>query len=103
MAARELPSYMEKYGQRGFIAIQLLGENHRHNPPMVVDLQAWADTFDIATPVLADPEWLYADWLWRDGPAPFRVDQYALLGRGAVLLSKDKPTDEMIELALAPW
>ena len=95
---------MEKYGSQGLITIQLLGENHRHNPPGTVDLLEWAQTFEHTTPVLADPEWVYTRHLWsgaRRGPMPFGIDRYALVGRGAVLLSRDKPTAEQIEAALA--
>jgi len=45
----------EIYASHGFEYLSLLSQNMDYEPPTLEEVQAWADAFEMHTPVLADP------------------------------------------------
>lgn len=55
--AEEINGLMDEYGDQGLVVLTLLTETGGQQNPETQDLKAWAETYQLETPVLADPEW----------------------------------------------
>jgi peroxiredoxin len=92
--AKELGKLYPKYKDRGFTVLTLLIENNDFEsavPPTTAELKEWADTFDLETPVLADPKGKIFDKLWRSGGLPMAK----LLTPGAKIKIEDPDVSEV--------
>lgn len=59
--AQLIPELMTQYGPQGFVVLSILAEDPRTDPPDQTFLRAWADEYELSTPVLGDPGWTIRD------------------------------------------
>jgi peroxiredoxin len=67
----------DDYADQGFVYVTILSQDFEGNPPDDEDLNAWADTFGIALPVLSDADAAYTSAAVPDAQYPglFVVDR----------------------------
>jgi peroxiredoxin len=86
--AEDMSELYPKYKDRGLVFLTLLGENNEFGSgiaPTTAELNEWADTFDLDTPVMADPGDKVFKQLWFWGGVPHGM----LLTPGAVIKIDD--------------
>jgi hypothetical protein len=92
-----LESTYQEYKDRGFIIIQLLGENNSGSTPSASDLDGWASTYGVTFPTVADAGWNVTARYERDWGIP----SFTLIGPGAEVIETDGwISDADIEAAL---
>lgn len=69
-SAQAIPAKMAEYGEDDFIALNLMAETARGDAPDEQSLSAWAETYGLTTPVLADTEWQVWDRYWPSHATP---------------------------------
>ena len=72
-AAKAIPEKMDEDGDEGFIVLNLMAETARGDDPDEEDLTAWADTYNITTPVLADIDWAVWERYFPDHSTPKHI------------------------------
>lgn len=55
--AAKINGLVERHSAAGLVVLNLITETPEGQVPTIDDLLAWANHFDLATPVLGDPEW----------------------------------------------
>ena len=97
-AAAKLEAKYQKYKDRGFVTLSLLIQNTARKVPTQADLQAWAKTYGLTTPVLNDGSKTVYNQVW---PGAGAIPQMALIKPDGTLYStKMNPPDSDIEKIL---
>ena len=95
--AEQIQTLYEGFQDQGLMIIALLGENAEGETPTQADLAAWADTYGLGFPVVADVDWTVTARWEQDGAIPTAV----LLAPGAEIMVVDGDVGvEMIEAVL---
>jgi peroxiredoxin len=71
--AEEIPGLVAQYGSEGLVVLNVMAETARGDAPGTADLQTWADTYGIVTPVLSDPGWGVWKRYWPEGETPHEL------------------------------
>jgi len=90
--AEEAAKTQEDYDDQGFLYVTVLQENSLYEPPNMADLKAWANNYDLDTPVLGDGGDVLEDRV--TGPA-IREDSFPAL----LVIGRDQHIVERIETA----
>ena len=90
--AEEAAETQEDYEAEGFLYVTVLQENSLFEPPSTADLNAWADNYDLHTPVLGDGGDILEERV--TGPA-IREDSFPAL----LVIDRDQHVVERIETA----
>lgn len=75
--AEEMKSLADDYGARGLVTIDMMAETAGGETPTPADLLAWASTYGLTTPVVADPDWGVWNRYWPGEGTPREM----LIGR----------------------
>jgi len=95
--AERIPELLESFGT-DFVALNVLSENGAGDPARPVDLDAWAEHFDLTSPVLADPGWRIWDRYFPSHTTPRSI----LIGAdGRIRVIDFVVVDSEIESAIA--
>lgn len=95
--AQAIVPRLETHGDE-LVILNLLVENGASDPPRQIDLEAWAEHFEITTPVLADKGWA----VWERYFASHATPRAILLGRDGRIRVIDRAiSEDEIEAALA--
>ena len=76
--------FWETYQQYGFVAMQLYAQNRGGGLPSQFSLQNWITTYSITFPLLADPNYGWADPLNDISLIPF----YTLVDQSGTIIAK---------------
>jgi peroxiredoxin len=68
--AEDIPALVDEFGSDEFSVLTLMTEDPDFEPPEANSLAVWAATYDLDTPVLADPNWGVWDRYYRYHAAP---------------------------------
>lgn len=96
--AAEAEALYQDYVDRGFIIIEVLGEDNAGAPPEQTVLQNWASTYGLTIPVVADPNWAVGNVYNPDGAIPSET----LIAPGGELVVVDGDAESMID-SVVPW
>jgi thiol-disulfide isomerase/thioredoxin len=94
--ARGLQDIADSYEPEGFTYLTVLAQDLGSDVPDQAELQQWADTFDIASPIVADDVG-FTSSVVRNGSYPAVL----IIGRDATVVERlDLPSDEAIAEAV---
>lgn len=100
--AEAIVDLLDQFGDEKLVVLTLMTENPDFEPPEKADLETWAKTFGLPTPVLSDEGWQVWDRYYRYHAAPGQL-LIGADGRIRKQLSIDSPhevTAEDIEAAI---
>jgi peroxiredoxin len=88
--AEAIPELVADFGDESLVVLTVMTENPDFDPPSQKDLETWAKSFDLSSPVLGDDGWRVWDRYYRYHAAPGQL----LIGRDGRIrkkLSFDSP------------